>query len=140
MGIGIVIAVGLAAYAVFVFVVLRDLDDKWLAEWAAGRGFQILDSRRTLWGELTRGVLAGFRRWPVRSSATTFAVVIRDRRSEVRTGKVLLVRGLLFMRNHVESHWDDAPGDTERAPGEADRARDAIRRYREMRTREQDDA
>jgi len=58
-------------------------------------------------------------------------VIVTDRRGDQRSGSVLLVRGVLWLRDHVDVAWDEADL--------ARRAQQAMRRYREMRSREHDD-
>lgn len=114
-----------------IFVTLRCLDRAWLREWAAGRGVEILERRRLLWGQLRWQIRAMFARWPLRTRAAVYRVAVRDRRGERRTGYVMLVRGMLWLRDHVETRWD--------GEGVTDQASEAIRHYREMKAREQAD-
>ena len=113
------------------FVTLRCLDGAWLREWAAGRGVEILESRRLIWGQLRWQIRAMFANWPLRMASAVYRVTILDRRGERQTGYVMLVRGMLYVRDHVETRWD--------GEGVTDQASEAIRHYREMKAREQAD-
>ena len=121
------VAVALAAYA---WALHRDR--VWLEEWASRRGFVVLEGRRLWWGEWGWRLRASFSSWPFGAAGAVFGVTVRDGRGEIRTGKVLLVRGPLWLRSGGETKWD---GDL----GVADRAREAIRRYRETKAGEYSD-
>ena len=104
-------------------------NNAWLADWAAGHRFELLRVRRVLLSDLRWQFRVALASWPLRAGCAVYHVEVRDRRGEVRTGKVLLARSVLWLRDHVETRWDDELA-------EVDPARRAIRRYREMKTRE----
>ena len=122
---------GVALIVVLWFAARRHLDSVWLEDWAAGRGCEILDKRRLFWGGLGWALRASFARWPLPTSTAAFRVTVRDRHGDTRQGKVLLVRGTLWLRDHVETDWGGTPA--------AEKAQDAIRRFRAMQEREQSD-
>lgn len=121
----------LVAGAAVVLVVRRHADRAWLREWAASQGYGVVDARRLTWGGLGVGVRAALARWPLPTTSAMFRVIVTDRRGDQRSGSVLLVRGVLWLRDHVDVAWDEADL--------ARRAQQAMRRYREMRSREHDD-
>ena len=122
---------GVALVVVLWLAARRHLDNVWLEDWASGRGCEILDKRRLFWGGLGWAFRAALARWPLPTSSAAFRVTVCDSRGETGGGRVLLVRGVLWLRDHVETRWEGRFGDS-------DRAREAIRRYREMRERGQD--
>ena len=109
--------------AAAILLARRWADMAWIKQWAGCRGLTLLDCRSaflTGWGWALRTALCN---WPMPTSSAVYRVRVLDREGEERRGKLLLVRGMFWLRDHIEARWE--------SEDPTDQARAAIRRFRE---------